>query len=60
MADSVNKIAVLGRDNFDTWRIQIEAVLAKSDLWEYVDGSIVKPTQPEEEIRRWERQDRKA
>ncbi|BET02189.1 Hydra magnipapillata [Nesidiocoris tenuis] len=60
MADSVNKIAVLGRDNFDTWRIQIEAVLTKSDLWEYVDGSIVKPTQPEEEIRRWERQDRKA
>lgn len=37
------KIIPLGKDNYDTWKIQAEAILVKNDVWDYVDGSIVKP-----------------
>lgn len=33
-----SKIELLTMDNYDTWRMQIEAVLIKGDLWEYVSG----------------------
>lgn len=34
---------MLNRSNYDTWSIQVEALLIKSDLWEYVSGVHVKP-----------------
>uniref|UniRef100_A0A0K8SC80 Retrovirus-related Pol polyprotein from transposon TNT 1-94 n=1 Tax=Lygus hesperus TaxID=30085 RepID=A0A0K8SC80_LYGHE len=38
------KIEPLGRNNFDTWRIHIEALLIKTGGWDYVTGQIKKPT----------------
>lgn len=33
----------LSKDNYDTWRIQVEALLIKNDTWEYVTGEKTKP-----------------
>ena len=33
----------LGKDNFDTWKLQIEALLIKNDTWVYVNGGRPKP-----------------
>lgn len=40
------KIKLLTKDNYDTWRMQIEAVLIKNDLWEYVSGECPLPKLP--------------
>lgn len=31
------------RINYDTWGIQMEALLIKNDAWAYVNGEISKP-----------------
>ncbi|BES92275.1 Hydra magnipapillata [Nesidiocoris tenuis] len=38
-----SRIELLGRDNFDTWKMQVQALLIKNDVWEYVSGKTVKP-----------------
>jgi len=45
MASVVNStcIELLTKQNYDTWRIQVEALLVKSDSWPYVNGDIPKP-----------------
>ena len=40
---SSSRIELLQKNNFDTWKLQMEAVLTKDDLWEYVNGVNVKP-----------------
>ena len=37
------RIEVLNKDNYDTWKLQMEALLIKSDAWGYVNGVKVKP-----------------
>ena len=37
------RIEPLGKHNYDSWRIQIEALLIKPDGWNYVFGTTVKP-----------------
>jgi len=37
------RIELLSKDNYDTWKLQVEALLTKNDLWEYVNGEKVKP-----------------
>jgi len=37
------RIEPLGKDNYDTWRIQMEALLVKSDSWSVVNGETAKP-----------------
>ena len=32
------RIATLGKDNFDMWKLQFETLLVKNDTWEYVSG----------------------
>lgn len=34
---------MLSRDNYDTWKIHMKAVLIKNSVWKYVDGTKVKP-----------------
>ncbi|CAF4883094.1 unnamed protein product [Pieris macdunnoughi] len=53
------RIELLSRDNYDSWRIQAHALLIKSDVWGYVDGSIKKPAEPAEALL-WEAADAKA
>lgn len=37
------KIEPLNKTNFDTWKLQVEAILVKNDAWGYVSGEILKP-----------------
>lgn len=32
------RIETLNKDNFDTWKMQMEALLIKNDAWNYVKG----------------------
>ena len=53
----------LTKDNYDTWKLHVEALLVKSDNWGYVDGSCAKPAPTDTnsaEVARWEKADRKA
>lgn len=59
MSGTSMKIEALNRDNYDTWRMQIEAILMKSDSLGYVLGKKVKPEKPEE-LEAWELADGKA
>ena len=43
MASSTVRIEMLNKENFDTWKIQMEALLVKNDAWSYVSGEAVKP-----------------
>ena len=62
------RIEMLNRNNYDTWNIQVEALLIKADLWEYVSGKKAKPAvQPGDQqaaqqaaLDEWTAQDRKA
>lgn len=38
------KFETLTKDNYDTWKIQMRAILIKNDEWGYVSGAIAKPT----------------
>lgn len=37
------KFEVLNKDNYETWKLQMRAVLIKNDAWGYVSGTTVKP-----------------
>jgi len=37
------RIEALSKDNYDTWKMQVEALMIKNDLWEYVSGETVCP-----------------
>ena len=75
MASVTLQIEKLSKDNYDTWRQQIEAILVKNDHWDFVDGSNVKPAEVAlladasnqaavtancTSILEWEKKDRKA
>ena len=61
MADR-EKIDLLSKGNYDTWKIQVEALLVKSDGWPYVFGSCLKPESGTDQTApaKWELADRKA
>lgn len=64
------RIELLTKDNFDSWKLQIEALLVMNDTWEYVSGERVKPeivgedaaarAASEAETKAWDVADRKA
>ena len=37
------RVEALNKNNYDTWRMQAEALLVKNDYWQYVSGEKVKP-----------------
>ncbi|XP_032294341.1 coiled-coil domain-containing protein 136-like [Drosophila virilis] len=47
----------LGKDNYETWKVQMQAVLIKNDLWNYVNGTHVRT---EANSLQWETEDAKA
>lgn len=65
-ASGFARIEILNRDNYDTWKLQMKAVLMKNDAWEYVSGECVKPTlipddiASAEAVKTWIRNDGKA
>lgn len=38
------RLELLSKSNYDTWRIQVEALLIKNDTWGYISGEKPKPT----------------
>lgn len=38
----VTRIDALNRENYDTWKMYMEALLIKNDAWGYVSGTKVK------------------
>lgn len=62
-ANSVVRIEALGRDNYDTWKLQMRALLVKNDAWGYVSGETSKPeimANNAAEVRDWNIKDEKA
>jgi len=60
---AVTRIEALNNENYDTWRMHMEALLIKNDSWQYVNGDTVKPEATENnvnEVRAWEKNDAKA
>ena len=54
---------MLEKDNYETWRMQMEAVLVKNELWQYVNGKLVKPENTREQPNLdmdWVKNDEKA
>ncbi|CAK9813843.1 Retrovirus-related Pol polyprotein from transposon TNT 1-94 [Anthophora plagiata] len=66
MASTTMKIEFLNKENFDTWKIQMEALLIKNDAWDYVNGEKKKPEiisgnhASIAAVKIWETEDRKA
>lgn len=60
------RIELLNRDNYDTWIIQMQALLTKNETWEYASGKRPKPESVAgdamslESARKWESEDGKA
>lgn len=42
-AGGLARIDALSRENYDTWKLHMEALLVKNDAWDYVSGVKVKP-----------------
>lgn len=59
MAASI-KIDQLIGDNYDTWKIQMRAILKKNDLWEYVSGLLPQPSRHDPKYTEWIKMDGKA
>ena len=53
----VEHVQKLSSSNYDTWKIQMKSVLRYNELWGYVDGSIPRP---EENNNEWVTKDEKA
>lgn len=66
MSTLTSKIRALTKDNYDTWVMQIEAVMTKNGTWKYVNGKMEKPKLIEgdpksvETVEKWEEEDAKA
>lgn len=65
MSVSNVRIELLNKNIFDIWKIQMEALLIKNDMWAYVSGTRTKPEiaiAPESRIavEKWETEDTKA
>ncbi|XP_044014006.1 uncharacterized protein LOC122856399 [Aphidius gifuensis] len=69
-SNNASRIELLNKENFDTWKMQVEAVLVKNNLWGYVCGEEKEPeidptsettrTSSEKLIKTWKENDRKA
>lgn len=40
----LTRIEALNKENFDTWKLQMQALLVKNDAWVYVSGQLAKPS----------------
>lgn len=52
-----SNIEKLTESNYELWKVQMKSVLVYNDLWQYVDGTEVKPP---ENATEWIRKDSKA
>ncbi|XP_050450961.1 uncharacterized protein LOC126851248 [Cataglyphis hispanica] len=62
-SSSTVRIELLNKENYDTWKIQMQALLIKNEAWAYVSGHKPKSEitlQNEEEVNKWILEDEKA
>jgi predicted flap endonuclease-1-like 5' DNA nuclease len=65
-SNQLARIETLNKENYDTWKMQMEALLIKNDAWSYVNGATVKPAvvvgdvDSEAAAQQWVRNDSKA
>jgi len=50
LSATFTRIEALNKENYDTWRMHMEALLIKNDLWQYVSGDAVKPEAMESNV----------
>lgn len=62
MSQTSYRIEALRSNNYDTWKLQAQAVLTRAGLWDYVSGKILKPPEnaSQEEKEKWEKEDSNA
>lgn len=64
--NATTRIQLLDKANYDTWKIQAEALLIKTGGWEYVNGTNERPTLDPDtpktiaEVAAWDSNDAKA
>lgn len=56
---AIMKIEPLTAENYDTWKMLMEAILVKNDVWAYVNGTKLKPL-PGTDTTEWTNKDAKA
>ncbi|KAK9746010.1 protein of unknown function (DUF4219) [Popillia japonica] len=54
------RIESLKRDNYDTWKLQAQAILTRNGLWNYVSGKTLRPTTEGPELEKWDQEDLNA
>lgn len=57
---SASRIKLLSKNNYDTWSMQVEALLTKNDLWEFVNGNSTIPAEGDAARNTWLNMDKKA
>lgn len=63
MAGTSSSIQALSKENYDTWKIQMEALLIQKKLWRFAEGTSIKPAEAsgnEEAIAKWTEGDQSA
>lgn len=51
------KIGLLNDSNYESWKLRMESILMKNDLWDYMPGKIIRTEDNETDF---DRRDRKA
>lgn len=65
-AVGLTRIETLSKDNYDTWKLQMQALLVKNDAWAYVNGDLTEPVistydpSTEDAAKKWKANDAKA
>ncbi|GBM91739.1 hypothetical protein AVEN_270815-1 [Araneus ventricosus] len=59
MAESQARIETLSKNNFETWKLQMEDVLIKNDRFEYL-SEVAPPPEPKEAYDSWKIEDSKT
>lgn len=59
-AGAIYKMEVLNKDNYETWIIQMKALMIKNDSWKYVTGKCPEGNDKQAEKQEWEAGDQKA
>ncbi|UYV66792.1 hypothetical protein LAZ67_4002870, partial [Cordylochernes scorpioides] len=54
------QIEKLNKQNFETWRLQMQMILIHCDLWNYVNKANIKPEPGNQEFSKWQNKDQKA
>jgi transposase InsO family protein len=65
MMNATNRIELLDKSNYDTWKLRMQALLIKEDLWEHVSGISTKPEPGQNnenaaKVQEWTRKDLRA